>query len=332
MTLKLAVVGIGKVARNNYLPFLAKQSDVALGYFNRTPDRAIEAAANFGGKAFSSLEELIQWQPMSVLILTSEICRHDYAIKLIEAGVPHLFFEKPLLASRGQANIIDADFHQARELIHRAQEKDCSTAMVYNYRFFEHTQAAQAVSKERSLGSLINILGLVHYACWSHVIDLIRHFAGQVVEIAALGGSTVRKADVTQSEAADITASFLLENGASGALIGTAGMLWQHPLYELILTFERGRIHLRDLDGAMEVLDGNGPFHETRGIVRNISRWNQYKDSFDKSLGAYLNSLRENKKPPIGGIEGLYELQFQVALNRAIAEKRLVRVQEEFPV
>jgi len=51
--LRIAVVGTGGVARRNYLPFLAAQSDVVLACYNRTPEKAVEAARDFGGEAFA---------------------------------------------------------------------------------------------------------------------------------------------------------------------------------------------------------------------------------------------------------------------------------------
>ena len=70
-------------------------------------------------------------------------------------------------------------------------------------------------------------------------------------------------------------------------------MSWQHPLYELILTFQNGRLHLRDLDGTLEILDSTRQFRETQSISRHTSRWDQYAASFRKSLDAYLESLAE---------------------------------------
>jgi predicted dehydrogenase len=133
-------------------------------------------------------------------------------------------------------------------------------------------------------------------------------------------------------EAADVTAAFLTEEGASGSIVGTLAMGWEHPLYELTFTFERGRIHLRDLDGTLEILEGGGGRHEVVMLVRDRSRWDAYRDSFRKAVGAYVQTVREGTPPPVGGMEGLRELQVEAALRRSVAERRVVRVQEEFRV
>lgn len=72
MPLKIAVAGIGSLARNNYLPFLRTQKDVELGCWHRTFAAAKEAAQQFGGTAFTFLEDLAAWRPDSVFVLTRE--------------------------------------------------------------------------------------------------------------------------------------------------------------------------------------------------------------------------------------------------------------------
>jgi predicted dehydrogenase len=330
--LKLAVVGTGRVARDNYIPYLARQSDVTLGYYNRSPAAAAELAERFGGETFLSLPALAAWEPTAVFVLTSETARCEIGSALIQLGIRRLFFEKPLGAAAGQANVAEADFFAAQAMLLAAQAAGCETAIVFNYRFFDHCVAAKAVAAERDFGSVINVAGFVHYACWSHCIDLIRFFGGNFAEITALGGTVARRSGDITTDSLDVAAAFVLENQATGTLIGTAGGNWAHPLYELILNYERGRIHLRDLDGAVEIFDHRGGWKETRAIVPHRSRWDQYRDSFDKALAAYLATLRTGAPPPIPAIAGLYELQAEAALKRSVAERRPVRVREEFPI
>ncbi len=330
MSLKIGIAGVGNVTLQNYLPYLAGQEGVQLGYWNRTAQAAVEAARKFGGDAFSSLSELAAWQPDTVLVLTSETARRDVAGELIRRGVKKLFLEKPLVAARGQAHVSESDFEDGRDLLALAENSGCETAMIFNYRFFDQTLAAKKAAEERKFGKVIHFSGQVHYACWSHCIDLLHHFAGGIEEVTALAGNIVRKGKV--AEAADLVSAFRLKNGGAGTLIGTAGMAWQHPLFELVFTFEGGRIHLRDIDGTLEILDAKGQVHETRSMVRDASRWGSYDESFKRSLETYLVSLRERKEPPIPGIDGLRELQVEAGLRRSVAERRPVLLDQEFPL
>ncbi|AHF91281.1 dehydrogenase [Opitutaceae bacterium TAV5] len=328
--MKIAVIGTGNVATENYLPYFAAQTGIQLGYLDNNADRARTASEKFGGHTFASPAELIAWRPDAAFVLTNEMWHYDAGLPLIQAGLPRVLFEKPLVAAKGQAHVSEADFSQGKELLSRAAQTGTEVAMLFNYRFFDQTITARRIVAERSFGKLISVSGKIHYACWSHCIDLVHHFGGAIATITALEGAPEREGQGIVAH--DIVAAFTLENGATGTLIGTAGLKWQHPLFELILTYEGGRLHMRDIDGDIEILDGSTRTHERISMVRDTSRWQHYTTSFHKALTAYLDAVRAGKPAPVSEIDGLRELQFEAALRRSIAEKRPVQIAQEFPL
>lgn len=330
MKLKIAIAGTGNVATRNYLPFLSRRDDVELACWNRTPEKAREAARQFGAVHCANLKDLVQWEPDAILVLTSETVRDTVATELITAGARRLYLEKPLVAQDGQAHVTTDDFHRGKTLLDLAQSRGCETAMMFNYRFFKQTIRAGEVVAARDFGEVTQITAQVHYACWSHCIDLIRVFAGEVDEIAALPGTVMRES--AGIHAKDVAAVFRMENGAVGTIAGTSGMVFQHPLFELTFTFERGRIHLRDLDGDIEILDGTAGTTEVISLGRDTSRWQSYNDSFEAAVGAYLETLRAGLPPPVSGLDGLRELQFEAALKQSIQDQRPVNLDSAFPI
>ena len=76
-SLRVAVVGVGKVAVQNYLLALVKHDDVRLHYYNRSPEKAVAAATQCGGEAAPTLEALMAAQPDTVLVLTKETTRAE---------------------------------------------------------------------------------------------------------------------------------------------------------------------------------------------------------------------------------------------------------------
>ena len=54
MTLKVAVVGTGKVA-HNYLAAIVQHKDISLSYYNRNRDKAAAVAQQYGGRVADSL-------------------------------------------------------------------------------------------------------------------------------------------------------------------------------------------------------------------------------------------------------------------------------------
>ncbi len=326
MSIRIAVVGTGNVARNNYLPFLSGQDDVVLTYFSRTQSKAEACAGDFGGRVARSVEELLAEEPDAVLVLTPETQRHKVAEALLQGQPRRLFFEKPLVAQGGQANVCEDDFFKARDLLQHCASSGTETAMVFNYRFFDQTTRMKTIVSDRGLGKLIHATMFVNYACWSHCIDLLHLFGGGASQVSALAGA------VQYEDAVDVCGSYRLANGATGTILGTSGTRFDFPLYQVILNFERGMIRFSDLDGPMDVYDEATRYRETYALIGNHSRWDQYKASFEKSLAAYLDSVRRSEPPPVPGIAGLEELQFEVALRRSIEQERPVNVQEEFPL
>ncbi|MCY3718283.1 MAG: Gfo/Idh/MocA family oxidoreductase [Anaerolineaceae bacterium] len=329
MTLRVAIVSTGNVAGNNYLPFLARQPDLTFSYFNRTRDKAEACAATFGGQVADSIDDLMRADPDIVFLLSSETARYELARAILQRRPKRLFFEKPLVAMLGQAQVTEDDFEKGRELLRSARAGGTETAMIFNYRFFDQTQTALQQVAERGFGALTQITGLVHYNCWSHCIDLVHLFAGPLTEIAALPGPVVHQKAGYVVE--DVAAAFSAGK-ASGTIIGTATIDRGFPLFEMLFSFEGGRLTFRGLDGDMEILDYSGARHELLALTREHSSRDQYRLSFDKALDAYLTSVREGGEPPVPGLAGLQELQFEAALKRSIRLGRPVRVQDEFPL
>lgn len=201
--------------------------------------------------------------------------------------------------------------------------------MVFNYRFFDQIQRAQRLIQERNFGDVVSVVALTHFACWSHCIDLILEFAGPVREIFAHQGT--QSYPFFDTHVSDVAASLLIGEHASGVLLGTRAVNWHFPLFELTINFESGRIHFRDLDQDMEVLDYRTEAYELFSPSRDESRWTKYNESFEKSVDAYLDSIRKGAPPPVLGIAGLLELQFEAGLKKSIAERRPVVPSEEFP-
>lgn len=328
--MKVAVIGTGNVARKNYLPFLARQEDVTLSYYNRTREHAAACAEQFGGRVADSIDDLMADKPDTVLILTWETVHYAMAMAVLEHQPKRVFFEKPLVAQNGQANVTEDDFEKGREILRKARAAGTETAMVFNYRFFDQTQRARQIVAEAGFGKLLQVTGFVHYACWSHAIDLMHLFGGAVAEITALGGVIEHRP--RNFVAKDVAAAFITEGGATGTILGTSGVSFAFPLFELIFGFEGGRFTLRGLDGDMEVLNYSTNDHATYGLTRGTSQWDQYNQSFEKAMGAYLDSIRAGAEPPVPGLAGLQELQFEAALKRSIRLGTPVRVQEAFPL
>ena len=146
------------------------------------------------------------------------------------------------------------------------------------------------------------------------------------------GAATITALAGDAGQAGDVAAAFTLVQGATGTILGTGGTDFSLALYDMTLCFAHGMLRFRDLDGTLEVYENGSRYAETHALIPNHSRWHQYDASFEQALGAYLDSIRADAPPPVPGLAGVVELQFEAALRRAVAERRPVDVQGEFPL
>ena len=312
MKKKLAIIGAGNVARLSYLPYLSKRDDVELLIHSRTLAKAKAVAEEFGGRVLETPAQVAAENPFASFVLTLEQDHLDAAGALVEAGVRHIFIEKPLNARHGQANVTEEDYFEAARFLRHAEAKGCKIAMNFNYRFYELSKKLRAIVAERGYGELKECSMMVNYACWSHCIDLLRFFGGRIRTVTALG---------EKKENADLAGAFLLANGGTGTILGTNATDFSMSLYYVVLNFGKAIITFEDLDSEMSVYETGTQYRETFRLFGNLSRWDQYTASFAKSIDAYLASIEKGETPPVTGADGLRELQFEAALRRSAARK-----------
>lgn len=328
-TIKLGVVGLGNVAVNNYLPFLSHQKNVELYCCSRDPEKAKACAKRFGIHACATLEELAQLRPDAVFILTLEQFHYRTACQLLEFSPKRLFIEKPLVARNGQANVCEQDFFDALDLLSRAKRAETEIAMNFNYRFFDQMIRLRRMVEERNLGKLQQSSWLIHYACWSHCLDLLRWFGGEIAEVSAVSGMCCGSGSL---RGADLAGAFTMQNGGCGTIVGSAGAAFELPLYRAVLQFMRGTVSFSDLDVSLQFDLPGGAYQESFTLSANRSRWDQYATSFEKSLAAYLENVRTGRPAQVSGMEGVRELQLEAALRRSATTGRRVNLDQNFPI
>ena len=60
MTIRIGMIGCGKIAQVRHIPEYADNPDAELrGFFDLSLERAQEMAAKYGGKAYATAEELL---------------------------------------------------------------------------------------------------------------------------------------------------------------------------------------------------------------------------------------------------------------------------------
>src|SRR5215510_8405499 len=152
--MEIGIIGVGKVAQDNYIPTLLRHKDVYLTCYSRTFERTETVAQKFSLRAARTLEELFERKPEVVFNLTHVEQHLESTLSLLSFKPKRLFLEKPLVAKGGQAHVTQEDFWDGKKLLLQAQETETETAIVFNYRFFDQIQRAKLLIQERNFGNV----------------------------------------------------------------------------------------------------------------------------------------------------------------------------------
>ena len=102
--IRIAVVGMGKIARDQHLPSIARNADFALVASVSPRDPGVEDIANF-----KSLETLLADGPAidAIALCTPPQVRYELAAMALDKGV-HVFLEKPPGATLAEVDALEA--------------------------------------------------------------------------------------------------------------------------------------------------------------------------------------------------------------------------------
>jgi len=200
--LRVGVVGTSWWAELEHLPGLAARGDVELtALCGRRPERVAELADRFRiPRRLTDWRELVAGGGLDAVVLaTPNALHHPQALAALDAGL-HVICEKPLTL----------DLAQARELAARAEARGLRTLTFFTHRAVGAAAAARRLVEAGFLGRPIHVsasyLTASHLAPgkplgWrmvraqagtgvlgdlgSHLVDLVRWWLGEVVEVAA---------------------------------------------------------------------------------------------------------------------------------------------------
>jgi predicted dehydrogenase len=221
---KWGVIGSGGIARRRTIPegIAAAPNAVLAAVFDLEAEANRAVAAQFGGSAVSSVEELLKTDVDAVYIATPAHLHYQQARSCARAG-KHIFCEKPLGMSVAEAEKMVAAARQASVLFGTA----------FMMRFHSQHQAAKSLIEEGRVGK--PVYGRAQLSCWyppmpgawrqdpvlggggslidmgGHCVDLLEMFFGPVSRVSCFTRNLV------QTYASEDSAVALLEF-ASGAL------------------------------------------------------------------------------------------------------------------
>ena len=181
--IRIGVIGVGYVSKNNFLPVLPRFDDVEfVGLMANHLESAQHAKRLCGAQhAVSSLQELVDLDLDCAFVLTPKVCHAEQISFLLEHGLD-VYSEKPMATTlRDAAHIADL-----------AEKTGHKLMIGFNRRYAPVCQKAKAAYREGHPEVIIaqkNRPATEYRATLEnaiHMVDLMRYYGGEVKNVNAL--------------------------------------------------------------------------------------------------------------------------------------------------
>ncbi|RKY03032.1 hypothetical protein DRP77_06995 [Candidatus Poribacteria bacterium] len=323
MSLRVGIVGCGNVAMNRHAPAFAKIEGVEIvAACDLVEEKARALASRYGARWYTNLDEMLEKEELDLVdVVTRETDRAEPLIKCLRAG-KHVFCEKPLVGKKGQFCVDEGDLEEARRVIDEWVRAGTSFGINFNYRTAPHAVKLKRLIDEGELGEPVLINVFAHLACWSHVIDLMRWFNGEVEELTAYMSGP--------EHARDRSATLRFGNGSIGTLVGTVRLGWHHPLLRIEVVGTRGRAVIEDLCGSFTFYPSDR--REVISWSQPVESWRaEFALTFERSIRNFVSALMEGREPPVTGWDALREIEIDAAIPISARRGGPVRIEHYRP-
>jgi len=309
MTLKIAMIGTGRIATMKLLPALQNAGNAELwSVMSRDKSRAQQVADEFGAKspaaAYDDLGQMLADPALdAVIIATPDKLHAEQAIATANAG-KHVFCEKPMTTSLDEADA----------MIAACKKANVQLGVAFHLRWHAGHRKLQQAATEGALGTLRHIrvqwsslapddsnwradsevgkwwsLAGVGTHCLDQILWFMEPTCGEVVEVKSLISRDVWKGP--NDETALISLKFA--SGATADLCSS--VVFAGPTqFELYGTegFARG-------EGSVGIA-GEGRMWTDKGD------WDfPVVDPYQLEIEDFANAVREQRPPEVDGVMGL---------------------------
>ena len=309
--LKWGVAGCGRFSEHTFIPTLKflRRSSVH-SFFSHNLNRAKELAELTGASGyFDNYDDFLKSDIDCVFIASVNAHHYEQVIKAAEAG-KNIFCEKPLAITS----------KQAEEMVEACKRNNVFLAVNFVHRLHPHVIKAKELIKNQTIGKLVSVNvsfnldfppsnnfrfnkelsgGGALRDLGTHMIDLLRFFGGEVIEINGYMDNIIYNYDVEDF----VSALVKYENGNYGSF---------NVSYNTKKAFNR--IEILGHTGAISIEN----FIGVKGVPSKLTIQldGEAKKSFRKRGNKFLFMMRaiqksflKNQTPPVTAEDGLINMK-----------------------
>ena len=319
MTIRIGIIGCGKIAQVRHIPEYAANPDAELrGFYDLNYERAHSLTEIYGGEAYTTVDTLIADPEIdAVSICAANFAHADLSIKALRAG-KHVLCEKPMAVTLEECEAMVAEAEKAGKFLMIGHNQRLAKAHVWAKKLIKDGLIGRIITfrtsfghggpetwsitpgknvwffdkKQASMGAMAD-LGV-------HKTDLIHFLTDQrVVRTTARLMTLDKRGADGELIGVDDNAVCIYE--LSGGIMGTMTASWTYYGAEdnsTILYGEKGIMRIYDDPDhsiVVKLADGSKIMYDVEAIQTND---NQTKSGI---IDLWIDCLMEGKESPISG-------------------------------
>jgi len=277
-------------------------------------DHAESLARAYGATAHRDVPRMLEAADPDAVVITTADNAHLEPLALVLERAKHVFVEKPLHAAGGQEWVTWQDYETAAEVMRRWDHGRSIVGINFNYRTMPHFGQLRADCAAGELGSIKLVDAAAHLNCWSHTLDLLRWWCGDVTEVFAYWDRPEPRRAV----------ALRFASGAVGTVVG-APFDFRDDLVRVEIHGSRARGLVSGLNGAYSRQAEDQAAPDSAWPRKDFGNDN-FGPSFRASVDAFCGALREGGRPLADGDDALAELAIEAAIHRSSETGVPVRV------
>lgn len=307
MSLRVGIVGCGGVAGAHAPAWQAAEGAQTVAVCDIDENRAKAFAEKYNAKAYFKLEAMLSDAKLDLAdVCTREMHHCEPVVQCLKAGL-HILCEKPIHAARGQFFVQPDDLEKAHQMIDAWKASKVNFGINFQYRHLPHSRKLKELIDSGTLGDPVSINVSAHLNCWSHVIDLMRWFNGDVAELSATVAGPENQPDRE--------AWLKFKNGTIGHIYGTTRISMAYLPLRIEYTGTKARGIISNLAGSIDVQ----PHRQDQGVSRMYEEFGDGRSSefgvgFRRSMQEFANAIIEGRQPLVTGTDGLKELEIDAGM------------------